>query len=415
MAEEVPPWQLRIDELYRTESSRILATLIRLLGDFELAEEALQEAFSAALKQWPDTGIPDNPRAWLISTGRFKAIDRIRRRDRFDSIVTELKELPLELTSESPWENGEEKDDRLRLIFICCHPALPHKARVALTLREICGLTTEEIAHAFLVQPSTLAQRIVRAKRKIRDAKIPYEIPSTEELPRRLDSVLQVIYLVFNEGYSASSGNSLIRQDLSKEAIFLGRMLLELLPDAEVKGLLALMLLHESRREARSTPQGDIILLEDQDRQLWDQELITEGIALVEEALSGDIVGPYALQAAISALHAEAPGTEQTDWAQIVALYDILLVSTPSPVIELNRAVAVSMRDGPQPALTIVDDLLSDGALNDYHLIHAVRADFYRRLHQFEPAREAYRRALELAEQEPERKFLTRRLAELDR
>lgn len=414
MAEEVPPWQSRIDEIYRTESSRILATLIRLLGDFELAEEALQEAFSAALKQWPDTGIPDKPRAWLISTGRFKAIDRIRRRDRFDSIVTEFKELPPEPTSESPWEDGEERDDRLRLIFTCCHPALADKARVALTLREICGLTTEEIAHAFLVPPSTLAQRIVRAKRKIRDAQIPYEIPEREELPGRLDSVLQVIYLVFNEGYSASSGNSLIRQDLSKEAIFLGRMLLELLPDAEVKGLLALMLLHESRREARSTPQGDIILLEDQDRQLWDQELIKEGIALVEEALSGDIVGPYALQAAISALHAEAPGTEDTDWAQIVALYDILLVSIPSPVIELNRAVAISMRDGPEPALTIVDDLLTGGALNDYHLIHAVRADFYRRLNQSDQAREAYRRALELAEQEPERQFLKRRLAELD-
>lgn len=342
-----------LDELYRNESRRVLATLIRLLGDFQLAEDALQEAFAAAVRQWPDQGVPDNPRPWLISTGRFKAIDRLRRRERHQSAISELKATPEPgPPAMSPWTQGEEEDDRLRLIFTCCHPALSREARVALTLREVCGLTTDEIARAFLIKPATLAQRIVRAKQKIRAAAIPYEIPPRDELPERLESVLQVLYLVFNEGYSASAGESLTRRSLSDEAIFLGRMLVTLLPEAEVRGLLALMLLHESRRTARTTPDGDIVLLSEQDRSRWDRDLIDEGIRLVEQALQSDSVGPYSLQAAISAVHAEAPDFDSTDWEQIVALYDVLLRAMPSPVVELNRAVAVAMRDGPSPSST---------------------------------------------------------------
>jgi RNA polymerase sigma-70 factor, ECF subfamily len=410
-----PQAQLELDELYRTESRRVLATLIRLLGDFELAEDALQDAFAAALRQWPAQGIPDNPRAWLISTGRFKAIDRLRRRDRHQSVVSELEAAPRpEAPTKSPWTDTEEQDDRLRLIFTCCHPALSREARVALTLREVCGLTTDEIARAFLVKPATLAQRIVRAKQKIRAAAIPYEIPPKDELPQRLESVLQVLYLVFNEGYSASAGDSLTRRSLSEEAIFLGRMLASLLPAAETQGLLAMMLLHESRRTSRCTPDGDIILLSEQDRSKWDRGLIKEGIALVEEALQADSVGPYALQAAISAVHAEAPDFESTDWAQIVALYDLLLGAMPSPVVELNRGVAVAMHQGPDSGLVIIDELLERGELDDYHLIHAARADLCRRLGRVDDARRAYQQALEFTQQGPERRFLHRRLEELE-
>lgn len=406
---------LDIDELYRSESRPVLATLIRLLGDFELAEDALQEAFAAALRQWPTQGVPENRRAWLISTGRFKAIDRLRRRNRFQSALSELKavEAP-EPRPKSPWTDGVEEDDRLRLIFTCCHPALSPEARVALTLREVCGLTTDEIARAYLLKPATLAQRIVRAKEKIRTAAIPYEIPAKEELPRRLESVLQVIYLVFNEGYSASAGDFLTRQNLSDEAIFLGRLLVSLLPEAETRGLLAMMLLHESRRTARSTPEGDIILLSEQDRNQWNKSLIEEGIALVEEALQSDIVGPYALQAAISAVHAEAPDFESTDWAQILALYDVLLRAMPSPVVELNRAVAVAFHNGLESGLVIIDELLRRGELDDYHLIHAARADLLRRLGRVDDARQAYNRALGLTQQGPEHRFLRRRISELE-
>ncbi|TWG85560.1 RNA polymerase sigma-70 factor (ECF subfamily) [Cupriavidus gilardii J11] len=405
-----------IGAIYRGESRRVLATLIRLLGDFDLAEEALHEAFRAALEQWPREGIPANPRAWLISTGRFKAIDGIRRQARFHALddVAELVESIPDESAEQAFDEDTLEDDRLRLIFTCCHPALAADAQVALTLREVCGLTTEDIARAFLTPAPTLAQRIVRAKAKIRDARIPYQVPERPQLPERLDSVLRVIYLVFNEGYSASSGTQLIRHDLSGEAIRLARLLLDLLPEPEVMGLLALMLLHESRRPARTSADGDLIVLEDQDRTLWDRTLIAQGTALVERALLSRRFGPYTLQAAISAVHAEADSAAATDWPQIVALYDVLLSLQPSPVVALNRAVAIAMRDGPEAGLALVDGLLAGGALNDYHLAHAARADLCRRLGRHDEARTAYRRVLELARQEPERRYIERRLAELD-
>ncbi len=403
-----------LETVYRTESRRVLATLIRLLSDFDLAEEALHDAFRAALEQWPRDGTPGNPRAWLVSTGRFKAIDGMRRRARFDASLTDLAD-QLDASSADPaaWIDENIEDDRLRLIFTCCHPALPADAQVALTLREVCGLTTEEIASAFLTAAPTLAQRIVRAKAKIRDARIPYQVPSRDELADRLDAVLRVIYLVFNEGYSASSGASLTRHDLSGEAIRLGRLLLELLPEPEAVGLLALMLLQESRRAARTSPAGELVLLDDQDRTLWDREQIAEGLALVQRALSSRRFGPYTLQAAIAAVHAEAPNAAATDWAQIVGLYDVLARVVPSPVIELNRAVAVAMRDGPQAGLTLIDAILAGGELEDYHLAHSARAELCRRLGRTADARASYERALALARQEPERRFLERRLGEL--
>lgn len=402
----------RIDELYQTESRRIFATLIRLLGDFDLAEEGLHDAFRAALEKWPGDGVPANPRQWLISTGRFKAIDRIRKGSRLAPLGDDAEGLEA-ATDEAPvWEEGFP-DDRLRLIFTCCHPALPADAQVALTLREMCGLTTEEIARAHLVPTPTLAQRIVRAKAKIRDAGIPYRVPGPSELPERLDAVLRVIYLIFNEGYAATSGASATRPDLSGEAIRLGRMLVELLPEPEAIGLLALMLLHDSRRLARTSETGDLVLLEDQDRSRWDRALIEEGVALVERALSSGRVGSYTLQAAISAVHAEAPEAAATDWAQIAALYDVLLRIEPSAVVELNRAIAVAMRDGPGEGLVLVDAILERGDLTDYHLAHAARADLCRRLGRVNEARTSYERALALTPQEPEQRFLRRRLAEL--
>lgn len=403
-----------LDAVYNSESRRVLATLIRLLGDFDLAEDALHDAFAAALEQWPRDGVPSNPRAWLVSTGRFKAIDTLRKRARFDASVKFLTERLDTVGDNSVAWNGEDvEDDRLRLIFTCCHPALPADARVALTLREVCGLTTEEIAHAFLTAPPTVAQRIVRAKGKIRDARIPYQIPSRDDLPDRLDTVLHVVYLVFNEGYYASSGVSLTRADLSGEAIRLGRLLIELLPEPEVTGLLALMLLHESRRAARTSPVGDVILLDDQDRSLWNRDLIAEGLALVERALLSRRFGPFTLQAAIAAVHAEAPDPAATDWAQIVALYDVLLRLEQSPVVELNRAVAVAMRDQPAAGLALIDAILARGDLSDYRFAHAARADLCRRLGQKEEARVSFERALSLTKQEPERRFLERRLSEL--
>jgi len=400
-----------IDTVYRRESRRVLATLIRLLGDFDLAEEAVQDAFTAAVEQWPRDGVPDNPRAWLVSAGRFKAIDKLRRRARFDASLSELA-LRFEQQATEPDEAGPVEDDRLRLIFTCCHPALPPDARVAMTLREVCDLTTEEIARAFLTPTPTLAQRIVRAKSKIRDAGIPYEVPQREALHERLGSVLQVVYLVFNEGYYATSGDTLTRGDLSAEAIRLGRLLMELLPESEVMGLLALMLLTESRRAARSA-DGEPILLEDQDRSLWNREQIAEGQVLVEQALRSGRFGPYSLQGAIAAVHSEALSAAETDWAQIVGLYDVLLRAAPSPVVALNRAVAVAMRDGPRAGLALIDELLDSGGLDRYHLAHAARADLCRRLGLTAQARDGYERALRLSRQGPERAFLERRLREL--
>jgi RNA polymerase sigma-70 factor (ECF subfamily) len=402
----------RVEQVYREDSRRILATLIRLLGDFDLAEEALHEAFFVAVERWQRDGVPDNPRTWLVSTGRFKAIDVLRRRARFKAsrplLIAQLEEL-----EQADWSDEELEDDRLRLIFTCCHPALAADTQVPLTLREVCDLTTEEIARAFLSAPATIAQRIVRAKAKIRDAKIPYQVPSLAELPERLDSVLRVIYLVFNEGYSASIGAELTREDLTREAIRLGRLLVELLPEPEVMGLLALMLLHESRRPARSTENGELILLDEQDRSLWDTEMIAEGCALVERALTLRRFGPYCLQAAIAAVHAEAVTAGETDWPQIVGLYDLLLRAVPSPVIELNRAVALAMRDGPLAGLRVVEGILARGELQDYHLAHSARGQFCRQLGRVEEARAAYQRALELTQQAPERRFIEGRLQEL--
>ena len=409
------PVRETVGAVYRSESRRVLATLIRLLGDFELAEEALHDAFATAIQQWPEDGIPANPRAWLVTTGRFKAIDSMRRRARFDASVSEFaRRLDTESAALVESEEPGVEDDRLRLIFICCHPALPAEARVALTLREVCGLTTEEIARAFLSAAPTVAQRIVRAKTKIRDARIPYQVPSQADLPERLNTVLQVIYLVFNEGYSASSGTALTRSDLAEEAIRLGRLLMELLPEPELMGLLALMLLHQSRHGARTSPVGDLILLDDQDRSLWNRDQIAEGCALVERALSSRRFGPYTLQAAIAAVHAEARTASATDWAQIAALYRLLERVEPSPIVELNRAVAVAMRDGPSAGLALIDAILARGDLTDYHLAHSARADLYRRLGRTEEARASYRTALSLVRQEPERRFLERRLRELE-
>ena len=406
----------RVGDVYRSESRRVFATLVRLLGDFDLAEDALHNAFAAAVEQWPRDGVPDNPRAWLVSVGRFKAIDTLRRRARFDAALTELADrLDDEAGEPAIAEEDGMEDDRLRLIFTCCHPVLAPEAQVALTLREVCGLTTEDVARAFLVPAPTLAQRIVRAKARIRDEKIPYRVPSREELPERLEGVLRVVYLVFNEGYSASAGDSLTRPDLSGEAIRLGRLLVGLLPEPEAAGLLALMLLQDSRREARTTPEGDLVPLEEQNRATWSRRRIAEGTVLVRRALSQGRFGPYAIQAAIAAVHAQAPSVAATDWAQIVGLYDLLLQIIPSPVIELNRAAAVAMRDGPEDGLLLVDGILDRGELDSYHLAHAVRADLCRRLGNVAEARASYERALDLAEQEPERRFLARRLAGLPR
>jgi RNA polymerase sigma-70 factor (ECF subfamily) len=405
-----------VEAVYRTESRRVLATLIRLLGDFDLAEEALHDAFIAAVEQWPVEGVPQNPRAWLVSAGRFKAIDKIRRRARFDVSLEDVAEQLDEAADPAAFEDHEGVgDDRLRLVFTCCHPALAPDAQVALTLREVCGLTTEEIARAYLVTPPTVAQRIVRAKNKIREARIPYEVPARAALPDRLDSVLRVIYLVFNEGYLASSGDALTRHDLSAEAIRLGRLIVELLPEPEAVGLLALMLLQESRRAARSSPSGELILLGDQDRSLWNREQIASGTALVEGALASRRFGPYTLQAAIAAVHAEAPSADATDWAQIVGLYDVLLRTEPSPVVELNRAVAVAIRDGPAAGLALVDAILARGDLNDYYLAHSARADLCRRLGKTDEARQSYVRARELTRQASERRFLEQRLAGLEK
>ena len=404
-----------IVEVYGAESRRVLATLIRLLGDFDLAEEALHEAFAAAIEQWPRDGMPANPRAWLVSTGRFKAIDAMRRRARYDATLGEYaREYDSLVTESAQGDDQDIDDDRLRLIFTCCHPALSPEAQIPLTLREVCGLTTEEIAHAFLTKPATIAQRIVRAKAKIRDARIPYEVPAPSQLSERLDAVLRVIYLVFNEGYSASSGEAVTRAEVSGEAIRLGRLLVELLPEVETRGLLALMLLQESRRAARTSADGDLVLLEDQDRSLWHQDLITEGLALVTQALSTQRIGPYSIQAAIAAVHAEAAEAAKTDWAQIVGLYDVLTRIEPSPIVELNRAVAVAMRDGPLAGLVLIEGLFNRGELADYHLAHAARADMCRRLGRHAEARNFYKSALALTKQEPERRFLEQRLSSLE-
>jgi len=416
-----------LDSLYRVDSGRILATLIRLLGDLDLAEEAMHEAFAAALVQWPSSGVPVNPRPWLISTARFKAINTLRRRARFDASQDELvRYLEAQSSSAESSNKNEEgrpeddclEDERLRLIFTCCHPSLAPEARVALTLREVCGLTTEEIARAFLVTPATLAQRIVRAKAKIRETPIPYEVPTPEELPERLDAVLQVVYLVFNEGYSAAAGAEVTRAELTGEAIRLGRLLAELQPEPEVMGpeimgLLSLMLLQESRRAARTSPAGELILLGDQDRSLWNREQIAEGVALVERALRSRRFGAYTLQAAIAAVHAEAESAAATDWRQIVALYNRLVRIQPSPVVQLNRAVAIAMRDGPEVGLTHIDAVLEHGELANYYLAHSARADLYRRLGRTTEARASYEKALALTQQEPERQFLQERIRQL--
>ncbi|WP_062063636.1 RNA polymerase sigma factor [Cellvibrio sp. OA-2007] len=403
-----------INGIYRSESRRVLATLIRLLKDFDLAEEAMHDAFAAALQQWPQEGVPHNPRAWLVSTGRFKAIDQIRRRAKFHVSLEDVAEqLEEEIQEQEEDATSHLEDDQLRLIFTCCHPSLAPEAQMALTLREICGLTTEAIARAFLTSPSTLAQRIVRAKNKIRTASIPYEIPARNELPERLDAVLHVIYLVFNEGYSASSGAVLIRQELTQEAIRLGRLLADLLPEPEVLGLLALMLIQDSRRHARSDNNGDLIRLEDQDRRQWDHAQIAEGSALIHRALSAGQVDIYCLQAAIAALHATAPSFAETDWAEICGFYELLLLRTPSPIIQLNRAVAIAMRDGPAAGLTLLEQLITQQQLTDYYLLHAARADLFAQLGELECATAAYTMALELTEQEPERRFLQKQITRL--
>jgi RNA polymerase sigma-70 factor (ECF subfamily) len=408
------PIRETVSAVYQAESRRVLATLIRLLGDFDAAEEALHDAFRAALEQWPRDGVPANPRAWLVSAGRFKAIDAKRRRSRFDALEDAPGGGDVAVLDENAWADSESvEDDRLRLIFTCCHPALPPDAQVALTLREVCGLKTEEIAQAFLTPAPTLAQRIVRAKSRIRDAKIPYQVPEASELPERLDAVLRVIYLVFNEGYSASVGDSVTRRDLSSEAIRLGRLVVELLPEPEAIGLLALMLLHDSRRDARTSPEGELVVLEEQDRSRWHADPIREGTALVQRALSVPRFGPYTIQAAIAAVHADAATAGATDWNEIVGLYDVLLTMSPSPVVELNRAVAVAMRDGPAAGLQLVDAILARGDLADYRLAHAARADLSRRLGRHEDARASYARALQLTRQQPERRFIERRLAAL--
>jgi RNA polymerase sigma-70 factor (ECF subfamily) len=407
-------WRDTVDAIYRAESRRVFATLVRVLGDFDLAEEAMHDAFASAVEQWPREGVPANPRAWLVSAGRFKAIDAMRRRARFDAALSGLAE-QLDARSGEPEPKDDEgvEDDRLRLIFTCCHPALAPDAQAALTLREVCGLTTEEIARAFLTAAPTVAQRIVRAKAKIKSARIPYQVPARADLPDRLDSVLRVVYLIFNEGYSASSGASLTRSDLSAEAIRLGRLIMELLPEPEAAGLLALMLLQESRRIARTSPAGELILLEDQDRSLWNREQIAEGKTLVERALSSRQFGAYTLQAAIAAVHAQAPSAAGTDWSQIAALYELLLRIEPSPVIELNRAVAVAMRDGPAAGIALIDAILARGDLADYHLAHSARAELCRRSGRLADAKISYQRAIDLARQDPERRFLQRQLEKL--
>jgi RNA polymerase sigma-70 factor, ECF subfamily len=402
--------QQQVEAIYRSESRCVFATLIRLLGDFDLAEEAMHEAFAAAIGQWSQDGIPANPRSWLISVGRFRAIDVLRRRQRFEANLPNL--MQPDVANETLLDD-EVIDDRLRLMFTCCHPALAPEAQIALTLREICGLTTEAVASAFLIPPATLAQRIVRAKAKIRNAGIPYQVPSLADLPERLNAVLSVIYLIFNEGYAASSGAMLTRADLCEEAIRLGRLLVELLPDAEVMGLLALMLLQESRRSARSPPTGDLILLEDQDRSRWNPDLIREGQAWVERSLRSSDFGTYTIQAAIAAVHSSTTKATATDWGQIVALYDVLMQAEPSPIVRLNRAVAVAMRDGAAAGLALIDQILAQGDLADYHLAHAARADLCRRLGRKDEARDAYQRSLTLAKQDPERRFLEKRLREL--
>jgi RNA polymerase sigma-70 factor, ECF subfamily len=404
----------RIDDLYRSDSRRVFASLVRLLKDFDLADDAMHEAYAAAVEIWQLDGVPANPRAWLISTGKFKAIDALRRQGRLKALQSEIASRVDEVADENAARAATEiEDDRLRLIFTCCHPAIDPELQVPLTLREVCGLTTEEIAHAFLTSKATMAQRIVRGKAKIRDAQIPYVVPSLGDLPERLDAVLSAIYLVFNEGYAASQGESLLRVDLTAEAIRLGRLLVELLPDPEAKGLLALMLLHESRREARVSQDGEIVLMENQDRSRWDYQMISEGTALVEQALQSRNFGAYTVQAAISAVHAKAANAEQTDWNQIVVLYSVLLRIDSSPVVELNRAVAVAMRDGPEAGLVLIDAILERGDLVDYHFAHAARAELCRRCGKMSDAKNSYERALSLARQEPEQRFLTRRLSEI--